>query len=294
MPQKTRVIYRRIASVSNTKKITKTMEMVATSKLKRAQSRVVSSGPYMETLGEIMVRLGGSGLDTTKYPLFEEREVKRVLLWVLTADRGLCGAFNANLFRFGREILMREQAAGRDVTLWMAGRKGIANYRFRGIEMARTMTGLSDKPTYEDARRFAKELTKPFLDGEVDKVLIVWPKFVSLGQQPPSEMQLVPIAKPAAVEEEDSKGTAEVPFLFEPDPETIFRQLLPLYVENMVFRVLAEMVAAEMIARRMAMKLATDNAEKLVKALTLQYNKARQAQITQEIAEILGGSEALD
>jgi F-type H+-transporting ATPase subunit gamma len=292
MPQKTRVIRRRISSVTNTKKITRTMEMVAASKLKRAQARVISSGPYMEMLRDIMVRLSGAGLDTTRYPLFEEREVKRVLLWILTADRGLCGGFNVNLIRYGRETLQREERAGHDVRLWMSGRKGVGNFKFRGIEMDRTMTGLPDRPTYEDARRFAKELTDPFLSGEVDRVLIVWPKFETLGRQPPSVMQLVPIPRPEVAAGEEHGG--EIPFLFEPNPEEIFAKLLPLYVENMVFRVLAETVAAEMIARRIAMKLATDNADKIVKQLTLQYNKARQAQITQEIAEILGGSEALE
>lgn len=293
MPQKTRVIRRRISSVSNTKKITRTMEMVAASKLKRAQARVMASGPYNETLRDIMVRLSASGLDPSDYPLFEEREVKRVLLWILTADRGLCGAFNVNLIRYGREVLEAEKAKGHDITLWMSGRKGVSNFKFRGIPMDRTITGMPDKPTFEDARRFAKELTEPFLAGEVDKVLIVWPKFLSLGRQPPSVLQLAPIPRPEPEDgAEESKGGVE--FLFEPGPKEIFGKLLPLYIENMVFRVLAEMVAAEMIARRMAMKLATDNAEKLVKQLTLQYNKARQAQITQEIAEILGGSEALE
>lgn len=288
MPQKTRVIRRRISSVSNTKKITRTMEMVAASKLKRAQARVVSSGPYMETLRHIMVELANAGIDTARYPLFEEREVSRVLLWILSADRGLCGAFNVNLIRLGRATHERELAARHEVRLWVSGRKGVGNFKFRGVPMNRTITGMSDKPTFEDARRFANELTAPFLRGEVDRVLVVWPKFVSLGRQPPSVMQLVPIPRP-----EKKEHAAKVSFLFEPSPDEIFRKLLPLYVENMVFRVLAETVAAEMIARRMAMKLATDNAEKLVKQLTLQYNKARQAQITQEIAEILGGSEAL-
>lgn len=291
MPQKTRVIRRRISSVSNTKKITRTMEMVAASKLKRAQGRVVAAGPYLDLLSEIMVRLARAGVDADKYPLFEERETKRVLVWVLTADRGLCGGFNVNLIRKGRDVMAAERAAGHEVDLWVSGRKGVAAFRFRGVPMAKTWTGMSDKPTYEDAKRIAADLVAPFLAGEVDRVLIVWPKFESLGRQPPTAMQLVPIPKP---ETKAGEEAADTPFLFEPNPETIFRRLLPLYVENMVYRVLTEMVAGEMIARRMAMKLATDNAEKLVKKLTLQYNNARQAQITQEIAEILGGSEALD
>jgi len=289
MPEKARVIRRRIVSVSNTRKITRTMELVATSKLKRAQAKVVGSGPYMNTLKEIMSRLALMDLDTSQYPLFEEREVGRVLLLVMTADKGLCGAFNVNLIRMGRQVLQRERDDGREVKLWMAGRKGISAFRFRGIGMDRQMTGLPDRPTFEDARKLADELTAPFLAGEVDKVSIVWPRFISLGKQPPTEMQLAPIPRPEAA----GDASADVPFLFEPSPEVILGKLLPLYVENMVYRVLAESVAAELIARRMAMKLATDNAEKMVKSLTLRFNKARQAQITQELAEILGGSEAL-
>jgi F-type H+-transporting ATPase subunit gamma len=290
MPEKARVIRRRIGSVKNTAKITRTMEMVATSKLKRAQARVVSSGPYLDALKEIMGRLAGTEKDASRYPLLAAREVKKVLLWIVTADRGLCGAFNGNLIRLGRDAMLREQAAGREVKVWMSGRKGLGAFRFQGIPVDRALTGMTDRPTFADARRMAKELTDPFLSGEVDRVLIVWPRFLTLGRQPPSELQLVPIAPPEQVGEQKHD---EVPFLFEPSPEEIFRELLPLYVENMVFRVLAESVVGEMIARRTAMKLATDNAEKLVKALTLQYNKARQSQITLELADILGGSEAL-
>jgi F-type H+-transporting ATPase subunit gamma len=288
MPEKARVIRRRIGSVKNTAKITRTMEMVATSKLKRAQARVVSSGPYLDTLNAIMTRLAGGDLDVSRYPLFEEREPKRILLWILTADKGLCGAFNVNLIRFGRDVMRSEQAKGREVKVWMAGRKGVIAFRFQGFPVDRTMIGLSDRPTFADARKMARQLTEPFLSGEVDRVLIVWPKFVSLGRQPPTLLQLAPIAPPETEEEAE-----EIPFLFEPSAEAIFEELLPLYVENTVYRVLAEAVVGEMIARRVAMKLATDNAEKLVKNLTLKFNKARQAQITMELADILGGSEAL-
>lgn len=293
MPEKAREIRRRISSVSNTKKITKTMEMVATSKLKRAQARVVGSGPYMETLRGIMSRLALSDVDTSAYPLFEERDGPNTLILIMSADRGLCGAFNVNLVRKGREIHRREIEAGRNVKLWLVGRKAITAFRFLGIERDREFTGMSDRPSFEDARKMAGELLDEFLSGRVDRVLIVWPQFETLGRQPPSEMQLAPIPKPETTGLAGDGAEDNRDFLFEPDAEMILGRLLPLYVENMVYRVLAESVAAELIARRMAMKLATDNAEKMVKSLTLQFNKARQAQITQELAEILGGSEAL-
>lgn len=292
MPEKAREIRRRITSVSSTKKITKTMEMVATSKLTRAQSRVVSAGPYLNTLKSIMSRLAGPGVDTSRYPLFEEREVGKVLLLVMTSDRGLCGAFNVNLMRRGAEVYKAHLAEGREVSLWVAGRRGVTAFRYQGIEMARTLTGLSDKPTAADAKKLARELTAPFLAGEVDAVQIVWPEWVTFGRQPPTLLQLAPIPRPE-VDEDAGADDTEVPFLFEPSPEDIFEELLPLFIDSMVYRVLSETVAAEMVARRMAMKLATDNAEKLVKSLTLQFNKVRQSQITTEIADILGGSEAL-
>jgi len=293
MPEKARVIRRRIASVTNTAKITRTMEMVATSKLVRAQAKVVGAGPYMETLRGIMSRLALMDLDTSVYPLFEAREPKRVLLLIMTSDRGLCGGFNVNLFRLGREIYEREIAAGHEVKLWVVGRKGTSALRFRGIPFDRSFLNLTDKPTFEDARQMAHELLGPYLAGEVDRVLVVWPQFISLGRQPPTELQLAPIPKPEVDEESDEAKIEDRDFIFEPDPETILEQLLPTYIENMVYRVLAESVAAELIARRTAMKLATDNAEEMVRTLTLQANKARQAQITQELSEILGGSEAL-
>ena len=288
MPENSRVIRRKIASVTNTKKITRTMEMVATSKLVRAQAKVVGSGPYMETLRGIMSRLALMDVDTSAYPLFEEREAKKVLLMIMTSDRGLCGGYNSNLFRMGREVYQRELDAGREVKLWVVGRKGRDALKFRGIPFDRAIIELTDRPGFADARTMAQELLEPFLSGEVDRVLLIWPQFISYGRQPPSELQLAPIPKP-----EVEEGSEERDFLFEPDPETILGQLLPLYIENMVYRVLTESVAAELIARRIAMKLATDNADKMVKSLTRQFNKARQAQITQELSEILGGSEAL-
>ena len=176
--------------------------------------------------------------------------------------------------------------------LWIVGRKGENALRFRGIPYERSFTDLTDRPGFADARRMADALLEPFLAGEVDRVRIVWPQFITMGRQPPSELQLAPIPKPEAEETGDGIGE-DRDFIFEPDPETILGQLLPTYIQNMVYRVLAEAVAAELIARRTAMKIATDNAEEMVKTLTLQANKARQAQITQELSEILGGSEAL-
>lgn len=288
MPEQAKVIRKRIKSVSATKKITRTMEMVATAKLKQAQQRVQSSGPYLSNLRELMREIGASGVDVGRWPQFEVRQGRRTLLFVLTANRGLCGAFNANLIRMGRDTLREKEAAGHDVRLRVAGRKGVVAYRYQGIAAEKTyITELSDRPTPEDAEFFLKELMTPFLEGEVDEVLVVYPHWETLAKQPPTVLKLLPIAP------EEAEEATGVPPLFEPSAEQILDRLLPLYLRQTVYSVLAEAVASEQLARRMAMKLATDNADDMVKHLTRQYNKARQAQITKELAEIMGGVEAL-
>lgn len=288
MAEQPKVIRKRIKSVSSTKKITRTMEMVATAKLRPAQQRVQSSGPYLENLRLLMREIGASGVDVTRWPYFEVRPGKRTLLLVMTANRGLCGAFNANLVRLGRDTYRQKIEAGHEVSVRVAGRKGITAFRYQGIKAEKTyVTELVDKPTTKDAEFFLKELITPFLANEVDEVLVVYPHWESVGRQPPTVLRLLPIVP------EDAAAPTGVPPLFEPSAEEILDRLLPLYGRQIMYSILAEAVASEQVARRMAMKLATDNASDMVTHLTRQYNKARQAQITKEIAEILGGSEAL-
>ena len=288
MPEQPKVIRKRIKSVSSTKKITRTMEMVATAKLKSASDRVSSSGPYLEQLRLLMREIGASGVDVSQWPYFEVRPGKRTLLLVVTANRGLCGGFNTNLIRLGRDTLRAKEAAGHDVRLYVAGKKGISALRFQGFDIEKTYVDeLSDRPTPADAEFFLNELAGPFLSGEVDEVLVVYPHWESVGRQPPTVLQLFPIAP------EGEAGPAGPPPIFEPDAAGILDRLLPLYGRQLVYSVLAESVAAEQVARRMAMKLATDNASEMVTDLTRAYNAARQALITKEIAEILGGAEAL-
>lgn len=288
MAEQPKVIRKRIKSVSSTKKITRTMEMVATAKLRPAQQRVQSSGPYLDNLRQLMREIGASGVDVTRWPYFEVRPGKRTLLLVMTANRGLCGAFNANLVRLGRDTYRSKVAAGHDVRVRVAGRKGVTAFRYQGIKAEKTyVTELVDKPTTKDAEFFLKELVGPFLANEVDEVLVVYPHWESVGRQPPTVLRLLPIVPEGA-----SAATGVQP-LFEPSAEEILDRLLPLYGRQLMYSILAEAVASEQVARRVAMKLATDNASDMVTHLTRQYNKARQAQITKEIAEILGGSEAL-
>jgi F-type H+-transporting ATPase subunit gamma len=288
MPEQPKVIRRRIKSVSSTKKITRTMEMVATAKLKAAQQRVQSSGPYLENLRQLMGEIGASGVDVSKWPYFEVRPGKRTLLFVVTANRGLCGGFNTNLIRLARSTYRAKEADGHQLRLFVAGKKGISALRFQGFDLEKTyITELSDRPTPQDAEFFLEELATPFLANEVDEVLVVYPHWESVGRQPPTVMRLFPIAP------EGVSGTAGLPPLFEPSASGILDRLLPLYGRQLMYSVLAEAVASEQVARRLAMKQATDNASDMVTNLTREYNRARQALITKEIAEIIGGAEAL-
>jgi len=278
VPVNTKAIRKRIKSVTSTKKITKTMEMVATSKLKYAQDAVLSSGPYANLLRTMMGEVASRVADRSSFPLLREvQEPKRTLLFVVTSNRGLCGGFNSNLIRLGRKTFREEEAAGRKVTVFMAGKKGVAAFRWLGIPVAKKFIELADKPNFGHAESLAEELTGPFLREEQDRVLVVYPEFKSLGSQPPTVLRLCPVGEPGG----EGKG-AGTEFLFEPSPRAILERLLPLYVRLSVYR-----------GRRTAMKLATDNADEMVTLLTRNYNKARQAQITQEIAEIIGGAESL-
>lgn len=292
MPVNTKAIRKRIKSVASTRKITKTMEMVATSKLKFAQDAVLSSSPYAKLLRSVMGEVASRVADRASFPLLREAaKPERTLVFVMTSNRGLCGAFNSNLIRLGKRTVREEEAAGRTVVVYMAGKKGNGAFRWLGIPVEKRFLDLPDKPTYAAAESLAADLTEPFLAGEVDRVLVVYPDFRSLGSQPPVVLQLCPLGS-AGGEGGEAKGPA-AEFLFEPSPRAILERLLPLYVRTMVYRVLVSSVASEQIARRTAMKLASDNAEEMVTLLTRNYNKARQGQITQELAEIIGGAEAL-
>jgi len=241
-------------------------------------------------MGEVAARVQ----DKSAFPLLRETpEPKRTLVFIMTANRGLCGGFNSNLIRKGRDVVRAETAAGRTPVVYMAGKKGIAAFRFQGIPIEKKFTDLPDRPGYADAQRLADALTGPFLAGEVDRVLVVYPQFRSLASQPPTVMTLCPAGGRAPGEEAKPASAARQEFLFDPSPAAILGTLLPLVVRTSIFRALVSAVASEQIARRTAMKLATDNAGEMVTNLTRAYNKARQAQITQEIAEIIGGAEAL-
>ena len=276
----------RIKSVENTKKITRTMEMVATSKMKRAVDRVAAARPYAEALAEVIGDLYSSEL-AEQFPLLRQPvQLRRVAHIVLTSNRGLCGAFNANLVKEARSQLAALEQRGMQVELHVVGKKGIGYFKYVNRAMASQRIDISDKPTAADAASLVDSLMARFISADLDAVFITSSQFNSALSTPPQTTQVLPVKPPAG-------GTMKRDYLLSPSAEAILTELLPAYVSNSVYRALVETVAAEQGARRTAMKNATDNATDMLSNLRRTYNRARQAQITQEIAEIVGGAAAL-
>jgi F-type H+-transporting ATPase subunit gamma len=284
---KARDIKRRILSLQKTRQITKTMELVATSRMKKTQQRVLAARPYAERLRSIL-----SAIDVEPYaaefPLLARREkVRRVAILLVTSNRGLCGAFNANVIRLGRRTIRDLQADGVETELHVIGKKGTNALRYRGQAIASSRIDIGDRPAFDHAREIARVFMEKFLRGEIDELRVVSASFRSLSSQPPVAETVLPLKRAA----EGVEPAAE--FLLEPSPRDVLGELLPRIAEHRVFLALLENAAGEQAARRVAMKNATDNAEELIRILTRSYNRARQGQITQELAEIVGGAEAL-
>jgi F-type H+-transporting ATPase subunit gamma len=278
----------RIKSVENTRKITRTMEMVATSKMKRAQDRVVAARPYANALGEVLSRLYSSEL-AERFPLLRQpARQRRVAVLLLTSNRGLAGAFNANLIKEARARVAELEARGAQVDLHVVGRKGIGFFRYVNRALLTARTDITDRPTAEDAASLVDGLMADFVEGTLDGVYVVYAQFRSALSTPPTTAQVLPVQPPARQESGMQRD-----YLLYPSAEELLTELLPSYVRNSVYRALAETAAAEQGARRTAMKSATDNASEMLNLLKRTYNRARQAQITQEIAEIVGGAAAL-
>ncbi len=294
---KPRELRRRIKSVQSTRKITKTMELVATSKLKRAQDRVIAARPYAAALAEVMGDLYAPEL-AERFPLLRQPRApepgvsRRVALIVITANRGLCGAFNANLIREARRRIEQLEADGGTVDLHLIGKKGITYFKFAKRPVASQRTDIGDKPRAEHAAEIVGPLMAQFESGALDAVEVVFARFKSAVSTPPTTLRILPIAPPRAAEGGRGRQRA-VNYILKPSAEAILEQLLPLYVRNQIYRALVETAAAFLGAQRTAMKNATDNAGEIIELLQRTYNRARQAQITQELAEIVGGAEAL-
>ena len=287
-----RDIRRRIASVHNTRKITKAMEMVAAAKLRRNQARIEALRPYAADMIEMMTDLATFSEETRRYALMQERpEVRSVALVAMTGDRGLAGAFNANVVRKAMEIERGFRGGGVETRLIAVGRKGIGTLTFRGCRLERSWQGLSDRPEYSDAKEIAKYLIDLYVGGEVDRVRLVYNHFTSPIEQTLLDDVILPVPREAVTDEARNPGP--VTYLFEPEANVILESLLPAYVEIAVYRSLLESSASEQGARMTAMRNASDSAEEMLESLTLALNRARQAAITQEILEVVGGAEAL-
>lgn len=277
-----RDIRRRIRGVRNMQQITKAMKMVAASKLRKAQEKVIAARPYARQLQEVLARLAQDQADVT-HPLLIERPVQRVGYIIITSDRGLCGGYNANLIRMTNSLIAEET---HDVRLVAVGRKGRDFYRRGKIETIAEFVGLGDNPSYGQAKEIAQEVIGLYESGELDEVYLLYNEFISAISQRPTRIKLLPIEKP--------KQVSNTEYIFEPSAEEILTTLLPKYVETQVFRTLLEGKASEMGAQMTAMGAATDNAKEMIERLTLQMNRARQAAITTEISEIVGGASALE
>jgi F-type H+-transporting ATPase subunit gamma len=277
----------RIKSVENTRKITRTLEMVATSKMKRAQDRVQAARPYANSLTEVIAGLYSPDL-AERFPLLRQpAKVNKAAVILLTSNRGLAGGFNSNLIKEGRNLLRRLDGEGAEVQLHIVGKKGLGYFRYIGRPIASSRIDITDKPTAQNAREMVDELIGQFASGAIDAVYVVHSKYNSALSTPPTSVQILPVTPPEA------KGPRP-DYLLYPNAEAILTELLPLYVRNAVYRGLVENEAAFQTAQRTAMKNATDNAGDILNLLRRTYNRARQAQITQEIAEIVGGSAALE
>jgi F-type H+-transporting ATPase subunit gamma len=293
-----RILRRRIKSVQATKKITRAMELIAASRIAKAQQRVAAAVPYSEQITEVVRDLAAAGGEATS-PLLTPRETTaRACYVVLVADRGLCGAYNSSVIRAAEGEIKQDALQGRDYSLVLVGRKAETYFRFRGYTIDAQFGGFTDSPTYDHAKAIGQKVVDMYLAGEVDVVHLVYTRFVSAGFQEVVMRPLVPLER-TILTGGDGKpvghadGVTPAGYEYEPDPTTILDTLVPRYVEARVWAALLNAAASEHAARQRAMKSATDNAEELIKNLSRVMNRARQDAITTEIMEIVGGAEAL-
>jgi F-type H+-transporting ATPase subunit gamma len=304
----TRALVNRRKAVRNTRKITKTMEKISTAKLAKAQNGAMAARPYSNKLKEIIGSVA-SASGGIKHPLLEAHDnPRKAVVIVLTADRGLCGAFNSNIIKLAKTLVADLKAKGRDLEFIVQGKKGIGAFKYLNLPIAERLIGVSDKPTYARAEGIADKLIERYSNRDIDEVYLVYSAFLSPAVQRPKQEMILPLTalkgddappeagRSAKAVAEERAATAKKPgadYLFHPDPKTILAQVLPLVVKMAVFTAMLENTASEHAARRVAMKNATDSADDMIKNLTREYNRARQGKITQEIAEIVGGANAL-
>jgi F-type H+-transporting ATPase subunit gamma len=286
---------RRIRSIGNTRKITKAMELVASARLRKAQARIEEMRPYADRMMELMTRTARASASVRGLPLLQRRDVQRAAIVPVTGDRGLAGAFNAQVLRASFALERRLRGEGAEVRWLVAGRKGRSTLTFRRYQVAQAWIGFSDRPSYSDAQAIAHKVSDLYAEGEVDRVVVVYNEFVSPLVQRVKEQEVLPIPEELLERGEDEAREAALlgDFIYEPEPEQILERLLPVYVETEIYRALLESSASEQGARMTAMRNASNNAGDLIGNLTLAMNRARQAEITQEILEVVAGADAL-
>ncbi len=290
MAQQLRALKRRMESVKSTQKITRAMEMIAASRVQRAQERVQATRPYAEAMRRLVASVAGASTNVD-HPLLSEREEARdVGLIVVTSDRGLAGPYNSNILRAAERDIQGHEG---DTKLYVIGKKGFSYFKFRGYDTEDSWQGMSDKPQIEHAREVARTVADRFAEGDIRQLRLAYTRFESMMAQRPQVTQLLPVPREELEEDEGDAGGQGPQYDFEPEPEQILDFLYPRYVEALVYEALLQSSASEHAARRKAMKAATDNANDMVESLSRDYNQARQAEITTEIMEVVGGAEAL-
>ena len=289
-------IRRRITSVKNTRKITKALELVAGARLRRAQTRIEEMRPYADRMQELMVGTARAASSFRNLALLQRREVQRVAVIVVTGDRGLAGPFNGQVLRRAFQLERNERADGHEVLWTVVGRKGASTLRFRRYEIEAQWAGFTDKPAYADAQAIAHRVAELYIDQKVDRVVLVYNRFISALVQRVTTSDLLPIPEHVLGAGDDLSPREEAlrgDFIYEPEPEEILERLLPVYLETEIYRALLESAASFLASQSAAMRNASKNAGELIDRYTLQMNRARQAQITQEILEIVAGADAL-
>jgi F-type H+-transporting ATPase subunit gamma len=292
----TQDLKRRVRSITNTRKVTKAMELVASARLRRSQQRIEGMRPYADRMLELMAGVSQAA-GAVRLPLLERREnVEKIAIVPITADRGLAGGFNAQVIRRSLALMREARAAGQQVVWFSSGRKASSTLRFRRLDVSESWTGFSERPAYTDAQAIAHAVSEAYVNGDVDRVVVVYNAFVSALVQKVTVRELLPIS-PELLERSDddeSESLGGTPdFIYEPEPEEILARLLPVYVETELYRALLESAASEQGARMTAMRNASKAAGELIDSLTLAMNRARQAEITQEILEVVAGADAL-
>jgi F-type H+-transporting ATPase subunit gamma len=293
---KARAIVKRRKAVRNIRKITKTMQMIATSKFQRSLKRATGSKPYSIKVRELVSEVAASAGDV-EHPLLrrpgDADRVRRVALLVITSNRGLAGAYNGSVLRAATHFIRKQESEGNAVDLYVCGKKGISYFNFQRIAVKQRVE-VSDQPRFAEVEPLANQLMEEFINGKVDAVFVGYMNFISAGSQKPDVMTLLPLAGLAAKKaQEGGVDEKKTVYEFSPEPKELLDELLPLTVRTALFQAFLDATTSEHVARMVSMKSATDNADKMVKALTMQYNRARQSQITTELSEIMGGVEAM-